>query len=166
MALLDACLLADAGVPAGPIYRVDEVTDDAHFQARKLFFRIDRDGLLARLATEKQGLLEPELIVEAALAGDQRAITILSEVGLNLGRGISMLIQLLNPELIIIGGAVAEAKQYLLTPIQQALNIYSMAKSREKTQLALYQLGKDVGLMGGVAVVNEKLFDDVINRLG
>jgi predicted NBD/HSP70 family sugar kinase len=99
--------------------------------------------------------------VEAALAGDQRAITILSEVGLNLGRGISMLIQLLNPELIIIGGAVAEAKQYLLTPIQQALNIYSMAKSREKTQLALYSLGKDVGLLGGVAVVNDKLFEEL-----
>ena len=120
--------------------------------------RMDRDGILARLAAEKQGILEPELIVEAALAGDQRAITILSEVGLNLGRGISMLIQLLNPELIIIGGAVAEAKQYLLTPIQQALNIYSMAKSREKTQLALYHLGKDVGLLGGVAVVTVKLF--------
>lgn len=37
-------LLAEAGVPAGPIYRVDEVTEDAHFHDRKLFFRIDRDG--------------------------------------------------------------------------------------------------------------------------
>jgi len=61
---------------------------------------------------------------------------------------------------------VAEANQYLITPIQQALNIYSMAKSREKSKLALYQLGKDVGLLGGVAVVNEKLFEDLINKLG
>lgn len=126
----------------------------------------DKDSILARMVREHQGGLEPELVVDAALAGDQRAITILSEAGLDLGRGISILIQLLNPELIIIGGSVAEADQYLITPIQQALNIYSMAKSREKTQLALYQLGKDVGLMGGVAVVNEKLFEDVINRLG
>lgn len=37
-------LLADAGVPAGPIYRVDEVTDDAHFQERGLFFQIERNG--------------------------------------------------------------------------------------------------------------------------
>lgn len=124
--------------------------------------RIDRDGILAKLVADKDGVLEPELIVEAALAGDQRAITILSEVGLNLGRGISMLIQLLNPELIIIGGAVAEAKQYLLTPIQQALNIYSMAKSREKTQLALYHLGKEVGLLGGVAVISDKLFEELL----
>lgn len=128
--------------------------------------KLDKDSILARMVRDHQGELEPGLVVEAALAGDQRAITILSEAGLDLGRGISILIQLLNPELIIIGGSVAEANQYLITPIQQALNIYSMAKSRERSQLALYQLGEDVGLMGGVAVVNEKLFEDVINRLG
>ncbi len=128
--------------------------------------KLDKDSILARMVRDHQGELEPGLVVEAALAGDQRAITILSEAGLDLGRGISILIQLLNPELIIIGGSVAEANQYLITPIQQALNIYSMAKSRERSQLALYQLGEDVGLMGGVAVVNEKLFEDVINRMG
>ncbi len=128
--------------------------------------KLDQESILARMVRDHQGELEPGLVVEAALAGDQRAITILSEAGLDLGRGISILIQLLNPELIIIGGSVAEANQYLITPIQQALNIYSMAKSRERSQLALYQLGEDVGLMGGVAVVTEKLFEDVINRLG
>ncbi|MCE7053573.1 ROK family protein [Algoriphagus sp. AGSA1] len=126
---------------------------------------LDKDSILARMARNHVGDLLPSLVVDAALAGDQRAITILSEAGLDLGRGISMLIQVLNPELIIIGGSVAEAKQYLITPIQQALNIYSMAKSREKSQIALYQLGEDVGLLGGVAVVNEQLFEDVINRL-
>lgn len=128
--------------------------------------KLDQDSILARIVRDHRGELEPGLVVEAALAGDQRAITILSEAGLDLGRGISILIQLLNPELIIIGGSVAEANQYLITPIQQALNIYSMAKSRERSQLALYQLGEDVGLMGGVAVANEKLFEDLINRLG
>jgi predicted NBD/HSP70 family sugar kinase len=120
----------------------------------------DSDSILARMAKENHGEVEPYLVVDAALAGDQRAITILSEVGLDLGRGISILIQLLNPELIIIGGSVAEANQYLITPIQQALNIYSMAKARENTKLALYKLGKEVGLLGGVAVVNEQIFED------
>lgn len=123
---------------------------------------IDSDSILARMVRENQGELEPYVVVDAALEGDQRAITILSEAGLDLGRGISILIQLLNPELIIIGGSVAEAKQYLITPIQQALNIYSMAKARENTQITLYKLGKEVGLMGGVAVVNEKIFEDIL----
>lgn len=122
----------------------------------------DSDSILARMAAENNGEVEPYLVVDAALAGDQRAITIISEAGLDLGRGISILIQLLNPELIILGGSVAEAKHYLTTPIQQALNIYSMAKARENTELALYKLGKEVGLLGGVAVVNEKIFEDVL----
>lgn len=122
----------------------------------------DHDSILARLAKENNDEVEPYLVVDAALAGDQRAITILSEAGLDLGRGISILIQLLNPELIIIGGSIAEAKQYLITPIQQALNIYSMAKARENTELALYKLGKEVGLLGGVAVVNEQIFEEVL----
>lgn len=125
--------------------------------------KVDTDSILARIVKENNGELEPQTVVEAALAGDQRAITILSEIGLDLGRGISMLIQLLNPELIILGGTVAEAKHYLTTPIQQALNIYCMAKSRENTEISLNKLGREVGLLGGVALVHEKLFADILN---
>lgn len=125
---------------------------------------LDKDSILARMAKAYKGPLDPNLVVNAAKEGDQRAITILSDVGLNLGRGISMLIQLLNPELIVLGGVVAEANQYILTPIQQALNVYSMAKSREKTQLALYQLGNEVGLVGAIAVVTDKLFEEVLSK--
>ena len=128
--------------------------------------KLDKDSIIPIMVRNQEGGIMPNLVVEAALSGYPRAITFLSEAGLDLGRGISMLIQVLNPELIIIGGSVAEANQYLITPIQQALNIYSMAKSREKSKLVLYQLGEDVGLLGGVAVVNDKLFEDVISRLG
>ncbi|MFD2037400.1 ROK family protein [Belliella marina] len=120
----------------------------------------DMESIMGRMAREKE--ITPELVVNAALSGDQRAITILSQAGLDLGRGISILIQLLNPKLIILGGIIAEAKHYLTTPIHQALNIYSMAKSRENTEIALYKLGREVGLLGGVAVVNEKIFEDII----
>jgi predicted NBD/HSP70 family sugar kinase len=124
---------------------------------------LDKDSILAKLADGKEENLEPSTVVEAAIAGDQRAISILSDVGLDLGRGIAILIQLLNPELIILGGAIAEAKQYITTPIQQALNIYSMAKLREKTSIELSQLGMEVGLKGAIAIVNEHIFEDTIN---
>jgi predicted NBD/HSP70 family sugar kinase len=124
---------------------------------------LDQESILARMAKENGQNLEPSTVVEAAIAGDQRAISILSDVGLDLGRGIAILIQLLNPELIILGGAIAEANQYITTPIQQALNIYSMAKLREKSEIQLSKLGKEVGLMGSVAIVNEYIFEDTIN---
>lgn len=124
---------------------------------------LDGESILARMALAKGDDLDPSIVVEAAIAGDQRAISILSDVGLDLGRGIAILIQLLNPELIILGGAIAEANQYITTPIQQALNIYSMAKLREKTEIQLSQLGSEVGLKGAIAIVNEHIFEDTIN---
>ncbi|MCC5938691.1 MAG: ROK family protein [Lunatimonas sp.] len=124
---------------------------------------LDAESILAKMAQAKGEELDPSTVVEAAIAGDQRAIGILSDVGLDLGRGIAILIQLLNPELIILGGAIAEASQYITTPIQQALNIYSMAKLREKTEIQLSKLGSEVGLMGAVAIVNEHIFEETIN---
>jgi glucokinase-like ROK family protein len=124
---------------------------------------INDETILARLAKDKEEL-EPSWVIEAALAGDQQAISILSEVGQDLGRGIAILIQLFNPELIILGGSIAEAKNYILTPIQQALNIYSMAKLSEKTNISLSKLGKEVGLIGAIAVVNEHIFEETISQ--
>lgn len=124
---------------------------------------INDETILARLAKDKEEL-DPSWVIEAALAGDQQAISILSEVGQDLGRGIAILIQLFNPELIILGGSIAEAKNYILTPIQQALNIYSMAKLTEKTDISLSTLGKEVGLIGAIAVVNEHIFEETITQ--
>jgi hypothetical protein len=39
-----------------------------------------------------------------------------------------------------------------------------MAKSREKTKIALYQLGNEVGLRGAIAVVTDKLFEEVLTK--
>ncbi|HLU90497.1 MAG TPA: ROK family protein [Cyclobacteriaceae bacterium] len=120
--------------------------------------------ILANMAREKGGDYKPEWVVEAALAGDHEAISILSEAGMNLGRGIAILIQLLNPGLIILGGTLSEAKNYVLTPIQQALNIYSMPRLSEKTEIRLSALGKEVGLKGAVAIVHECIFEDAFSN--
>lgn len=99
--------------------------------------------------------LEPELIIEAANRGDQFAINVLSEIGINLGKGIAILIQIFNPELIILEGKIAEAKQFITTPIQQSINTYCMIQLKEKTTISLSQLGPNSSLLGStVAVVN------------
>jgi len=99
--------------------------------------------------------LEPELIIEAANRGDQFAINVLSEIGINLGKGIAILIQIFNPELIILEGKIAEAKQFITTPIQQSINTYCMIQLKERTTISLSQLGPNSSLLGStVAVVN------------
>ncbi|QCR22266.1 ROK family transcriptional regulator [Pontibacter sp. SGAir0037] len=119
-------------------------------------------SLLNQLSDQEIDSIEPQLVIDAANRGDQYAINILSKIGMNLGKGISILIQLFNPELIILGGKIAEAKQYITTPIQQAINTYCMAQLREKTTIALSGLGQDAGILGSVAVVMENIFRDQI----
>src|SRR5690606_7196052 len=120
-------------------------------------------SFLTELSDQELERLEPQIIIDAANRGDQYAISILSQVGINLGKGISILIQLFNPELIILGGKIAEAKQYITTPIQQSINTYCMAQLREKTKIELSNLGKNAAILGSVAVVMENLFEDQID---
>ncbi len=119
-------------------------------------------SLLNELSEKEKDRIEPQLIIEAANRGDQFAINILSEIGINLGKGIAILIQLFNPELIILGGKIAEAKQYITTPIQQSINTYCMSQLRERTSIALSSLGQDASILGSVAKVMENILEHQI----
>lgn len=65
-----------------------------------------------------------DAIIEAANKGDQYCIGLLSHVGSMLGKGIAILIHIINPGLIVLSGRGAKAKRILMAPIQQALNQY------------------------------------------
>lgn len=119
-------------------------------------------SLLNELTAQEINRIEPRMIIEAAHKGDQFAINILSEIGINLGKGIAILIQLFNPELIILQGTIAQAKQYITTPIQQSINTYCMTQLRERTSIALSELGRNTGILGAVAAVMENTFSKQI----
>jgi N-acetylglucosamine repressor len=125
--------------------------------------RSGQNSLLNKLCDYDIEKIEPQLVIDAANEGDQYAINLLSEIGINLGKGIAILIQLLNPELIILGGKIAEAKQYITTPIQQAINTYSMTRLRDKAMITVSDLGPNAGVLGSVAIVMENLFKDQID---
>jgi N-acetylglucosamine repressor len=127
--------------------------------------RIAKAGIQAgqhTLLKQHVAYLEPEHVYEAAHHGDQFAINTLAEVGTNLGKGIAILTQLFNPELIILGGAVAQAKQFILPNIQQAINTYCMAQLRERTSLVVSELGKNAVILGSVATVMENIFESYL----
>jgi N-acetylglucosamine repressor len=99
-----------------------------------------------------------ETVLQAAQRGDQFAIGLLASIGEHLGRGIAVLIHLFNPELIIIGGELTKAENYIVDPIQQNLNKYTIAKIRRDAQIITSDLGQKAGLMGTVAMVMNKVF--------
>jgi N-acetylglucosamine repressor len=103
--------------------------------------------------------INSDIILEAAQKGDQFAIGLLSHIGGQLGKGIAVLIHLFNPELILIGGELSKAGNYLIDPIQQNLNKYTIAKIRKDTHIINSDLGENAGIMGTIALVMDKIFE-------
>ncbi|HOI86390.1 MAG TPA: ROK family transcriptional regulator [Lentimicrobium sp.] len=97
-------------------------------------------------------------ILNAAREGDQYAIDLLARTGEALGKGLATLIHLFNPELIIIGGEMSKAADYLIAPIESNLNIYSIARIRRDASIVASELGDNARLMGTVALVMSKIF--------
>lgn len=107
-----------------------------------------KNSMLNKLSNEELQRIEPPVIIDAANNGDQYAIQLLSNIGTYMGKGIAVLIQLFNPELIILSGKVAQAKQYITLPMQQAINTYCMTQIREKTTIVSSELGENSRLLG------------------
>lgn len=101
--------------------------------------------------------IDISVVIQAANQGDQFAISIFAETGHWLGRGIAYLIQIFNPELVIIGGRVAEANQFILAPIQQAIHTFCNRDISNNTKIKFSELGSKAGTIGIAAYALEKL---------
>ncbi|MBS1495796.1 MAG: ROK family protein [Bacteroidetes bacterium] len=96
-----------------------------------------------------------EMIIDAALKGDQFAVELFSDAGYNIGRGIAILIHLLNPEIVILSGLGAFAGKMWEAPIQQALNKHCIPRLAENTVIEVSKLGYNAALYGAAALVME-----------
>lgn len=98
-----------------------------------------------------------EDILKAALHEDMLAIELIEEVGTSLGKHIAGLINLFNPELVIIGGAVAATGDYLLLPIRSAVKKYSLNLVSKDTTIKLSKLGDKAGVIGACMLARSKM---------
>lgn len=96
-------------------------------------------------------------VMAAAVQGDKFAVELLSEAGYNIGRGVSILIHLLNPEQIILSGRGTIAGRLWLAPLQQALNEHCIPRLAANTTVEISMLGHQAELFGAAALVMENL---------
>lgn len=105
--------------------------------------------------------LTAEDIIKAAKSGDEFSISLLNAVGEALGKALSNTIQLLNPDIIVLGGVVSEANQFVLTPIQQSINKFCLEQISGNTQLVISDMWEQSGMLGITATLFQKLFSDM-----
>jgi len=95
-------------------------------------------------------------IMDAIHKEDVLAIEIIENIGNELGKAISGLINLFNPELIVLGGTISKAKDYLLLPIKSAVNKYSLILVSKDTKIKVSKLGDKCGIIGACMLVRSK----------
>ena len=106
----------------------------------------------------EDGKVTPKAISMAAKDGDKISIEVLKETGEILGHAIASLVNILNPEMIIIGGGISNAGDLLMEPIRMGMLKHAYTIPASAVEIVRAQLGNDAGLVGSasLAVANLK----------
>ncbi len=117
------------------------------------------DGsVIPTLMDEQNSPLSLSIVKQAAEAGDYRALESLAEAGSAMGTGFATLVNMFNPEKIVLGGPVSIAGEYLMPAILDSLRRHAMGEILSQTQINLSAFGPDASLVGAAAVI----VDDIL----
>ena len=116
---------------------------------RKLLERY-REGSSTILAEkiEKKEKIKMADMIEAIQKEDVLCIEILEEMGEKLGRGIAGLMNIFNPELVVLGGTLSLTSEYISLPIKSAIRKYSLNLVSQDTEIKVSRLGERAGALG------------------
>ncbi len=105
-----------------------------------------------------------ETVVSAATAGDEPARRLLADSGRWLGVGLAMIVNLLNPELLIVAGEGVEAGSWRLGPMQEALEENRFDSLGSGTKLVVESAGDVTWARGAACVVLSEFFKSPLHR--
>lgn len=112
-------------------------------------------GLRERCGGDPEAL-EGHDVTDLARAGDEGALGLLAQLGVHLGEGLASVCAVLDPELIVIGGGVADAGDLLVEPAREAFAARLIGRGhRPSPTLVPAVLGNDAGLVGAATLARE-----------
>ena len=106
---------------------------------------------------QEKGCLELEDIIDAVNKGDNLALEGISRIAFKLGKGLSVAINIFNPNLIVLGGILAEVGTPLLLPVQSGIYQFSLSLVSNDTRVILSQQKEMVGIKGCCLLVRDKV---------
>lgn len=96
-------------------------------------------------------------VVDAARAGDERAIAVMTIVGHRLGIGVASAINQFDPEVVAIGGGVSAAGDLLLSPVREAVDRFVLPGVGTRTQVRIARSGPQAGVRGAALLAGQEL---------
>ena len=116
-----------------------------------------QEYILGGKSTKYRELANPEItpyiVAEAAKQGDKVAIKIFEKMGEYIGIGLASVVNLLNPEKIVIGGGVADAGNILFTPLINTLKKRAMPIQAQAVSVVPAQMGNTAGVIGASLLI-------------
>lgn len=123
--------------------------------------------LLARIRAGESSILSPrvlssekpltlEEIMDAIRREDVLCIEAVEQIGLHLGEKTAGLINLFNPELVVVGGELAMTGDYLLGPMRMAVNRHAIHLVSQDTRIVRSALGMDAGMSGACLIARSR----------
>lgn len=127
---------------------------------REAAAKFSGSGILRRAGDDIEAITA-EVVIDAANAGDETAAEIMGRVGFVLGKGLVGLVNVMNPQLILVGGGIGESCPLVIERASQVVADEALAGRRD-VKLVQAQLGNDAGLIGAAALA----FDEHDSREG
>ena len=113
---------------------------------------VSEGGLLRTLAERGRRVGDLAEAAEAARQGDRTVLEALDEAGRYLGLALAGVVQLLDPEMVVLGGTLATVFEFLRTALEGALEQQVMAPLRHGLRILPSPMGSEVVPMGGIAL--------------
>jgi glucokinase-like ROK family protein len=101
-------------------------------------------------------------VVQAAKMGDQTSMDALAKVAFYLGIGIANLVNLLNVEVIVLGGALNNASSFILEDIERVVSANTLAPGKEHLRIIPSAHGADACVMGAIALVLDEILREPV----
>ena len=120
--------------------------------------RILEDGAESKISENPDAQMTTETIVEAAREGDKLAMELIEDAGVALGMRIAYLVNVINPEIVIIGGGVERAESLLLNPVKKMVRKYAFEEAASAVRIIPSCLGEDAVSMGAAGFVIRAAF--------
>ncbi len=129
----------------------------AIIQAGRLAIERGVDSRIRDLALGDLNRISIEVIAQAAAENDSLAFRVLQEASSYIARGLADLVNLLNPRVIIFGGALFRAAPQLLDdPLRRIIRQRSLEKSANDVQLRVSPLGAEAGALGAARMIADR----------
>jgi glucokinase len=110
--------------------------------------RRDRKSIIRRLIHNDPSKLTTEIIFEAERKGDTSACTVINQSCAYLGAGIASAVNLLNPQVVVIGGGVSEGGLSFIRRIEKEVKKRAFPSATKNLKVMKAKLGNDAGFIG------------------